>query len=271
MAAGAFPMPMDAFLKGGYLNRADVLLMRGHRLFSKAIRYATSSVFSHAALVFLVPEPEQGFDHTFILEAVPAGVDVTRLEHDTSPKPDGSFPAAISVVRLAAPWFSDDIARVVRGHMLNFIEAGYDWQTVLSIAANVLATRLSGKPEEVPKAFAKSLKKAQANRQLAPANFVCSGFVQYGYLRALADLAADSSSGLGDAEVRSVVFNPRLAGVAVNDALGGDKDAFATLMSTTPEEISRSPVLQWKYVLLKGQAHAVASRDEAVALMKQAP
>jgi hypothetical protein len=42
-------------------------------------------------------------------------------------------------------------------------------------------------------------------------------------------------------------------------------------MSTTPEEISNCIALEWKYVLLKGKAHAVATRAEAVELMKQAP
>ena len=53
--------------------------------------------------------------------------------------------------------------------------------------------------------------------------------------------------------------------------LGGDPASLAVLMSTTPEEISRSDSLEWKYVLMRGQAYEVANRDEAVKLIQQAP
>jgi hypothetical protein len=270
-APARFPMPVAEFVKGAFLRRADVVLMRGHRLFSRAIRYATDSPFSHAALIFLVPDLEQGFDHAFLLEAVPAGVDVSRVSHVTEAKPDGSYPAAVAILRLKASWFSDDIARVVRGHMLNFIEAGYDWRTVFSIVMHVLRARLLGSKEEVPHAFARALIKAQARKGLAPGNFICSGFVQYGYLRALQDLADQIPPPITEADMRAAVFNARLAGIPIPAALGADPACFATLMSTTPEEISRSANLEWKYVLLRGQAHEVADREEAVRLIVQAP
>ena len=178
-----FPMTVAEFVRGGFLRRADVVLERGHRLFSHAIRYATDSPFSHAALIFLVPEIEQGFDHAFLLEAVPKGVSVSRVSQVTDADASGSYAAAIAILRFKAPWFSDDVARVVRGHMLNFIAGGYDWRTVISIATSVLGARLFGRKEEVPHAFARALIRAQAHNGRAPANFICSGFVQYGYLR----------------------------------------------------------------------------------------
>src|SRR5438046_30864 len=78
---------------------------------------------------------------------------------------------------------------LLRGHTLNFIEAGYDWTTCWGIAKGVLLARLFGRKDEVPHAFAKALNKAQSRGGLAPGNFVCSGLVQYGYLRTLRDLA----------------------------------------------------------------------------------
>jgi hypothetical protein len=275
-APARFPMPVGEFVKGEFLRRADVVLMRGHRLFSRAIRYATDSPFSHAALVFLVPDLEQGFDHAFLLEAVPAGVDVSRVSHVTEAKADGSYPAAVAILRLKAPWFSDDVARVVRGHMLNFIQAGYDWRTVFSIVAHVLRARLLGRKEEVPHAFARALIKAQARKGRAPGNFICSGFVQYGYLRALQDLADQApqpitEAPITEAEVQAAVFNARLAEIPIPAMLGEDPASLAILMSTTPEEISRSANLEWKYVLLRGQAYEVADREAAVRLIAQAP
>jgi hypothetical protein len=265
-------MSVADFSKRPYLQRADILIMRGHKPFSKAIRYATNSPFSHAAMVFLVPEPEQGFEHTFILEAVPLGVDVSRLAHDVDPKKDGTYAAAVAVVRLSVPWFTDDLARTVRGHTLNFIEAGYDWTTCWDIAKGVILTRLFGRKEEVPHAFAKAINKAQSRGGLAPGNFVCSGLVQYGYLRALRDLASGPNPGISEADARLGLFNPRLKDVAsLDDMLGDEQMCFSTLLSTTPDEISRCPQLEWKYVILKGQVYSVANRDEAVKLVEQAP
>ena len=266
-----FPMTVAEFIRGGFLHRADVVLERGHRLFSHAIRYATDSPFSHAALIFLVPEPEQGFDHAFLLEAVPKGVSVSRVSHVTDPDASGSYAAAIAILRFKAPWFSDDVARVVRGHMLNFIAGGYDWHTVISIATSVLGARLFGRKEEVPHAFARALTKAQARQGRAPANFICSGFVQYGYLRTLQDLVEQTNPPITEADVRTAIFNPRLASIPLPAMLGADPASLAVLMSTTPEEISRSDHLEWKYVLLRGRAYEVANRDEAVRLIEQAP
>jgi len=266
-----FPMTVADFVRGGFLRRADVVLERGHRLFSHAIRYATDSPFSHAALIFLVPEPEQGFDHAFLLEAVPKGVSVSRVAQVTDPDASGSYAAAIAILRLKAPWFNDDAARVVRGHMLNFIADGYDWRTVISIATSVLGARLFGRKEDVPHAFARALIKAQARQGRAPANFICSGFVQYGYLRALQDLVEQTPPPITEADVRTAIFNPRLASIPLPAMLGGDPASLAVLMSTTPEEISRSDSLEWKYVLMRGQAYEVANRDEAVKLIQQAP
>jgi len=269
--AATFPMSVADFNKGNYLRRSDICLMRGHKPFSKAIRYATNSPFSHAAMIFLVPEPEQGFEHSFLLEAVPLGVSVSRLAHDTDADKTGNYPAAIAVLRLNVPWFSDDVARTVRGHTLNFIEAGYDWTTVFGIAKGVLLTRIFGKKEEVPHEFAKALNKAQQRGGIAPGNFVCSGLVQYGYLRALRDMAVGPNPAITLADARLGLFNPRLHGVSLDAMLGDDQMCFSTLLSTTPEEISHSPQLEWKYVILKGQVYPVANRDEAVKLVEKAP
>jgi hypothetical protein len=76
-----WPMPVDAFLKDAhlYLKRCDVVLCSGRSVFSRLIKWATKSVFSHAALVFLIPDKQQGFDNTFILESNSKGVDLTNL------------------------------------------------------------------------------------------------------------------------------------------------------------------------------------------------
>ena len=56
-AAEHWPMDLDTFLAGNYLERADIMLTRRNwDLTSTIIRWATESPFSHAALVFNRPK-----------------------------------------------------------------------------------------------------------------------------------------------------------------------------------------------------------------------
>lgn len=259
-----FPMPLPQFLAGSWLQRADIVLMCGRSLFSRAIRYATDSPFSHAALIFLTPDRQQGFEHTFLIEAVPRGVDLTRLDKVFVP-PHGRDAKEIAFLRLEAPWFVNDVQALVRGRLLDFIEAGYDWRTVGSIALAVMRERLAGRAQNVPGALARALEGAKRRDELAPANFICSGLIQYGLLRALHDLAESSSQTVPKHELHRGLLNPRLAGANVADMLSGD--GLATLLSTTPEEISHASGLTWKYLAVRGQVHAVSNREQAIRLI----
>jgi hypothetical protein len=65
-----WPMPVEDFLAGKYLERADVVLTRREwDVSSWAIRWATNSPFSHAAMVFTGPQFESGYTSTFVIES----------------------------------------------------------------------------------------------------------------------------------------------------------------------------------------------------------
>src|SRR5262245_40899671 len=73
-----WPMPVEDFLAGKYLERADVILTRREwDVASWAIRWATNSPFSHSAMVFTGPQFESGYTSTFVIEAGTNGVDLT--------------------------------------------------------------------------------------------------------------------------------------------------------------------------------------------------
>ena len=56
-----WPKPVETFLNGHYVDRADVVLTRRTGdITSSIIRWATNSPFSHAALVFTGPQFEVG-------------------------------------------------------------------------------------------------------------------------------------------------------------------------------------------------------------------
>ncbi len=132
-----FPMPVEKFLRhaGRFLLRSDVILSRSPTLSSWLIRFGTGGYFSHAALVFLVPKPEEGFTNTFLLELVSAGVGLANLREYVDRKRGHSD---LVIRRLNAPWFNDQLRAQVRGLMLDHVKAGYDYGIILRMALSVL-------------------------------------------------------------------------------------------------------------------------------------
>jgi hypothetical protein len=267
VATSAFPMTIDEFLDGGHLSRADIVLVRGTSLFSRAIRFATRSPFSHAALVFLIPDLETGFERTFLIEAVPKGIKITGIADLVGAGPVGNPHKSIAVLRFERPWFGEEIQKLVRGRMLDFVRAGYDWSTIFGILWSLIRGAAFG-GEQFRAAVRRSLERQYQKRHVVPANFICSGLVQYGFLRTIFDLSDKEGSVIPIGDVVDAIFNPRLTGVDPGDIILGSPEALAELLATTPDQISRAPSLVWKYAIAKGQVHAVASRDEAVAILE---
>jgi hypothetical protein len=261
-----FPMTIDAFLDGGHLSRADIVLVRGTSLFSRAIRFATRSPFSHAALIFLIPDPQSGFERTFLIEAVPKGIKITGIADLVGAGPVGGPKKSIAVLRLERPWFDEDVQKLVRGRMLDFVRAGYDWSTILGILWSIVRGMAFGS-EQFRAAVRRSLEKGYEKKRILPANFICSGLVQYGFLRTIFDLSDKEGSVIPIGDVVDAIFNPRLTGVDPDEIIAGSPEALAELLATTPDQLSRAPSLAWKYVIANGKVFAVANRDEAVAIL----
>lgn len=176
-------MSVEQFLAGDYLQRADVVLCASKKgLFSKAIRFGTKSPFSHAAAVFVTPKRDLGFNNTFLIESGTSGVDITDLRHYLVDKVDSY---QVGIKRLEQPWFQageegKDLQKLVRGQMLDFIKADYDYATIWRIAKQILRQMIFGF-QVLRGKTAKGLIAADA----APNRFICSGLVQYGFYAAL--------------------------------------------------------------------------------------
>lgn len=258
------PMAVDDFLSRAelYLKRSDVVLCRGKSTFSKLIRFATKSQFSHAALVFLVPHRDLGFNNTFLIESVPTGVDVTDLRHYIKDHPDKYD---VVIKRLTKPWFVDNAPKIVRGSMLDFIKADYDfraiWQITKSIAKKMLFGFLvwrDGLEVRLAKTYDEAKPKAERKPQPAPGQFICSGFVQYGFLGGTRTLL-DTAPGCG-AVLDDVMFAENVSPDA----------PYSKILSTTPEDLAATPKLEWCYVIRQGMVYRVHSTAEANALLDTA-
>jgi hypothetical protein len=118
-ATETWPMPVEDFLAGNYLERADVVLTRRDwDLASWLIRWSTSSPFSHAAMVFTGPQFESGVTNTFVIEAGTGGVDLTDLRDYIADKS-----TYVAIKRVKRPWFDAPKQSRVRGVLLDKIKA----------------------------------------------------------------------------------------------------------------------------------------------------
>ena len=274
--ADGFPMPVGEFLRGPYLQRADVVLTRKHRdLRSWLIRWATRGSFSHAALVFLAPHQEQGFNNTFVIESASKGVDLSNLAgylHDRR--------QLVGIKRLKGSWFDERAQSLVRGRMLNSIESSYAYGTVFRLGWAFFNELIFGIKARIW--GARSAIKSRRRRRLQPPNeFICSGLVQLGYLNAVAEQVAMGY--LLPQRVGEVVFQKDVAKLLPDDwSQFSDAEQYEimwdfvtgfqdVLEAVTPEDLAASERLEWKYVICDGKAHKVQSAKHAEELLAWEP
>jgi len=245
-------MSVDEFLKSGLLERADVVLCSSKKnLFSRLIRFGTRSPFCHAALVFVVPSVDMGFEKTFVIESGTSGVDITPLEHYVV---DSHY--QVGIKRLERPWFqgSDEgraLQREVRGHMLNFIKAEYDYMTIWRVAMSIFDRMVFGMRRYIRKGTAKALDQGAR----APNSFVCSGFVQYGF-HATVSRTVQQDGAAADRLDEVVFYDSPLA-----------DDPLNSLLAVTPDDLARTGKLAWKWVISKGDVYEVDHYADACRLM----
>jgi hypothetical protein len=237
-----FPMSFADFLKDErrFLQRGDIILIRRHdSLLSKLIAWGTGSLFSHCALMFLVPGDDADFSNAFILESTTTGVGVANLGTMVHPR---TGVCDIAIKRFAAPWFDDAARREVRGRMLNHVHADYDYGTAVRLAFAAVHAWLFGLQEKIAR---RKLRRRLFARSRRPKQFICGGFIQYGFL----DLAR--AKGRADHEA---IFSEALRRNLSEEAI----------LATTPEDLARSPLLEWKFVVRKGRVWETAGHDETM-------
>ncbi len=238
-----FPLTAKEFLSQAdkFLQRGDIVLSRSPTFTSWLIRRTTGSSFSHAALVFFVAQPEEGYNSTFLLESVHSGVGLANLRDYIS----GRNPKAeIAVLRLADDTYGQMFLKDVRGLMLDHVKSGYDFNTVWRLGLSaVFGMRLSwarlrlGKKTAMQDAMTRT--KARVNKWIPP-QFICSGFIQYGFLKAAV------RAGL---PITPVVFREGL-----------DERSGNALLAVTPDDLATTQKLQWLFVARRGWVYRAENR-----------
>lgn len=231
-----------------HLKTGDIVLSRSPTVSSWLIRNAIGAEFSHAALVFLVAHPDEGFNNTFLLESVSSGVRIVNLrDYIGGRKPSSD----IVVLRLEGEGLTESYFKKVRGLMLDHVNSGYDFNRVmrLGLSAN-FGFRLGwsvlsqGKQGGMREAIARTRRRLH---KWVPPQFICSGFIQYGLAKAAELMALETNVMLKEG------LSPR------------DRDG---ILALTPDDVARSQRLTWRFVVRRGFAHEVESYEQALRLLK---
>ena len=270
-AEETWPMPVEDFLAGKYLERSDVVLSRlDWDLTSWAIRWATNSPFSHTALVFTGPQFESGYSNTFVIEAGTSGVDLTNLRDYIADR--SSF---VAIKRFKKDWFDEPKHSRVRGLLLDKIKADYNFWAIGRIARNIWfgAERSMRGDKETIQTF--------RERDWTPPNeYICSGLIQIGFVEAVLEYI--KSDQLPPSALKEVVFQ-RVAASRLPDkddwqyldsesskttAVLFRNQNFDALESVTPEDLASSEKLKWLYMIKNGLVYRANSYDDVRELIE---
>jgi Permuted papain-like amidase enzyme, YaeF/YiiX, C92 family len=229
-----FPMRVADFLAQAdqFLDRGDIILTRGNYLSSRAIRWIIGSYFSHAALVFLLPQPENGFNNTFMLESMPTGIGLAKLNSyigGKSPSED------VAILRMQGQGIDEAYFKQVGALMLDYVKTSYDFGRAINLG---LALFFSLRRKWSPKG-----RRYSTLKHWTPSQFICSGFIQYGFVEALRRQGQNPDL---------VIFKKE---ISANDREG--------LLAVSPQDIADSEKPKWLYAIRRGWVYEVKNLTEA--------
>src|SRR6266700_383425 len=207
--------PLNYFLvKSGenqFMHVADVVLRENkdpREVFAHAIRIATGSKWSHSAIVYLTRDPYNGFNNTFLVEAITKGIRIQSWRNEVVPFEQ--FTVGIKRPRL--DWYTENpyeaarhdsrdpedthgivYLRHVRGIALDQLNGFYDHKTVYEMTALFAQRAAKQHFQSVPQVAAAAAAVANLFKKWDESDsatsqvlsFMCSGLVQYSFFEAL--------------------------------------------------------------------------------------
>ncbi len=261
-----WPMPLEDFRKGNFLHSGDVVLTsKMGSFFSLLNRLIDSSDFAHTALVFATPRSEIGLDDSYVIETTFGGVELGAFGEFVAPcevYPDTGRPPEyiVGIKRLEQPWATPQVRAMVSGRMLRFLDMdNYDFSMLAALASR--NTHFWFRLRSLLLGRAPSLGEYLRRGGYAPAEFICSGFVQFAFVDMVREALERGHipTHLAEQAWRDVVFAPWV-----------DHDTtMEDLMGVRPLELARTDRLAWKYLVYGGQVHRVDSIDDVDALLKR--
>ncbi|NQT05017.1 MAG: hypothetical protein HQ577_03310 [Dehalococcoidia bacterium] len=252
---------MPELVDKGKLKRADVLVTRSKgSLLGWLIRFGTRSYWNHAAMVYVIRNPELGYDSTFIIESGGGGIDIHNIAHyfERPKKYD------VGIKRLEKDWFQNDMndgdgglrfRRKVRGFALEEIDDKYNHRLIVDIARKILRQLVLAAIFPWLRWKEPSQRRARVPgiaSRLDINAYICSGFVQWAYYRGVGKVLEETGD-TDNQKLQDVIFNPEV----------GHDDSEEVLLSTTPADLANSDKLTWKYIVKDGNVWEVSGQNDA--------
>ncbi|RIA47555.1 hypothetical protein [Dichotomicrobium thermohalophilum] len=264
--AAEWPMPVEQFRNGNFLHCGDVVLTsRMGSFFSFLSRKIDSSDFAHTALVFATKRSEIGLDDSYVIETTFGGVELgafgefvapAKVYSDTGRPPE----YIVGIKRLEQPWATPQVRAMVSGRMLRFLDIDdYDFSMLAALASR--NTRFWFRLRSFLFGRAPSLGEYLRRGGFSPAEFICSGFVQFAFIDMVREAVERGHipSEMAEEAWRNVVFAPWV----------DDKTTMEDLMGVRPLELAKTDQLGWKYLVYGGMVHRVDSTEQVDALLKR--
>ena len=248
-------------VEGGKLKRADILLAHSKgSCWGGLIRIGTHCYWNHAFILYMVRDPDQGYDETLIIDPRMGVIHLDNIAHYLG----NPRRYDLAVKRLDKEWFQNDsnvgglsYCQTVCGIALIEVADKSDTR-IVRISRGVLrqvrlAYRFIRRRIKYPKPGKKRL--SPITKRLMISAYGCGGFIQWSYYLAVSRILEESQD---KNRLQDVTFNPRLI----------EPIRQYDLLSVTPADLARSDKLSWKYVVKDGVVWAVSSKEEVVSIFK---
>lgn len=151
-----------------HLQVADIILVRDKSLLSRTIREVSQSYWSHAVIVFAIPDAKTFFNNILVISAENGGIEIHRIQKYTQHFDYYDF----GVKRVSG--LSGEIQEKVLSYVLNNVDIPYDYMRLFGFLLYFFLNKFR--------------KNGQAHLQKRFTNenaFVCSSFIQKAFYEAM--------------------------------------------------------------------------------------
>jgi hypothetical protein len=252
---------MTELVEGSRLKRADILLAHSKGSYwGWLIRLGTRCYWNHAFILYMVRDPNQGYDKALIIDPRMGSIHMDNITHYFEKL--NRFDVAVK--RLDKEWFQNDseigglhYCQTVCDLALSETADKFDAR-LLRVSRGIfrqvrLAYRFVRRKIKYPRRGKKRLSSIPERIKISA--YGCGGFVQWCYHQGVSQILRESQD---KTRLKDVIFNPRLAEPVTQ----------RDLLSTTPADLAGSDKLSWKYIVKDGAVWEVSSEEEVSSILK---
>jgi hypothetical protein len=257
-------MSLEDFKNGNYLEPGDVVLTsRLDSFFATLIWLFDRSRFAHVGLVYDTPHYGDGIDRNFLIEVSMSGVDIKGLAQFVKPAKrymdtNLTDDYVVGIKRLEADWAHQNLRKMAAARMLHFINSDeYNFRLLFALLSQRTRNFYFRLRSALGRGSGLSMGQFLGSKETyVPAQFICSGFVQYAYIDMVRTAVERSLIDKNEAQkcLEDVIFC---------SAASGHETPVEVLMSCTPRDLDTCNKLQWKYLIHQQEVFPVSSQAEA--------